>query len=99
MKLNHYSSVGFAVFNCSEYDCRKGREAVRSTFGDAAWRRVKSRMRSGIMEIFHYSPTRETLLYVNTVASLADNRAVRTAATPPQQKPEPRHKQQPAATD
>ena len=74
MKLKHFNSITFAVFNCHDYDCVKGRRAVIAKYGNAGWKKVFDRRRTGIMEIFQHKPTRETLLYVKTIALSADAR-------------------------
>jgi hypothetical protein len=75
--LRYFEGLNWAVFNCRDYDKRKGREAVKSSFGEAGWEKVRDRMKSGIMEIFQHPPTPETKLYAETVGHSADHRAFR----------------------
>lgn len=77
MKLLHFEGINWAVFNCREYDKRKGREAVKAKFGEDGWAKVRGKIKTGIMAIFNEPPTRETKLYAETVAASADRRANR----------------------
>ena len=70
----HFGDVRWAVFNCNEYGKRKGREAVKSKYGNRGWKEVKERMKSGIMEIFNHPPTKETVLFANIVGLAAEKR-------------------------
>jgi hypothetical protein len=75
--LRYFDGLTWAVFNCRDNDKRKGREAVKEAFGEDGWARVRSSMKSGIMEIFQHPPTPETRLYAETVGHSADRRAYR----------------------
>lgn len=67
-----FGNVYLAVFNCTSYGKRIGRRAVVDRYGNAGWKKVKSRMKSGIMEIFSHPPMPETQLYVEVVGKHAE---------------------------
>lgn len=67
-----FGSLYVAVFNCRPTGMKKGREAVLSKFGEKGWRKVKSLMKTGIMELFQHSPTPETVLYASVVGQHAE---------------------------
>lgn len=67
-----FGCVSLAVFNCTEYGKRLGREAVLKRFGTYGWQIVRDRTRTGIMELFQHDPTPETELYAMTVGQHAE---------------------------
>lgn len=58
----------YCVFNSKEYDVTKARNIIKQQLGDAAWRDVLARKRSGVMEVFRHQPTDATKLFVAAVA-------------------------------
>lgn len=77
LKLKHFDNITWAVFNCNKHDQAKARKVVLARFGNEGWKKVLARKRSGIMEIFKYTPTPETKLYAQTVALSADSRCAK----------------------
>lgn len=67
-----FGCVSLAVFNCTEYGRRLGREAVLKRFGKRGWQKVRARTKTGIMELFEHNQIPETELYAATVGKHAE---------------------------
>lgn len=76
-QYRHFDGIAWAVFNCLPHERRKGRKAVVDKFGIEGWRKVKAKMKTGIMELFRHAPEPETELYTFTIGEAADKRVRR----------------------
>lgn len=70
-------SLGFSVFNSTEYDRHKARNHVVQKFGEVVYKaEVLDKMQTGVMEVFQHPPTRVLRHFVWHVA-LSVNRRCR----------------------
>lgn len=77
-RLKTFTSLYFAVFNCTRYSMRRGREEFIKRFGRAAWRAFhRERLASGIMGLFHRPPDNQAYFYALVVGHIADRHHAR----------------------
>lgn len=79
-KYPMFGGLFIAVFNCTDIGRRLARKEVIDKYGECGWKKVKERMTSGIMELFHHRQTPETKLYAETVGLHAERYHAKRAA-------------------